>query len=216
MLVIAPHPDDEVIGCGGTILKNLAEGGEVFLCVVTMICPPEWEEETIKRREEEMGKAAKLLGIKKTFFLGFQSTKLDTVPHNEIIKKIAACVKQVKPESVFVSHWGDLHNDHKLVFDAAMVATRPFTTSVKKVICYEIPSSTNLVPNKETAFLPNVFVDISDFLEKKLEIMEVYQTEIRKHPHPRSIDALKAHAEKRGNEIGVNAAEAFVLVRDIT
>lgn len=215
MLVIAPHPDDEVIGCGGTILKNRAEGGEAFLCVVTAAHPPEWKEKIIKAKKEERAKAAKLLGIKKSFFLDFPATKLDTVPHSELIKKISACVKEVRPESVFISHWGDLHKDHKIVFDAAMVASRPFNTSVKRVLCYEIPSSSELVPSKETVFLPNVFVDISDFLEKKLEVMKVYKTELRKHPHPRSIEALRVHAKKRGTQIGVKAAEAFVLVRHI-
>lgn len=215
MLVIAPHPDDEVIGCGGTILKNRAEGGEAFLCVVTAAHPPEWNKKIIKTKKEERAKAAKLLGIKKSLFLDFPATKLDTISQSELIKKISTCVKAVKPESVFVSHWGDLHKDHKVVFDAAMVATRPFNTSVKKVLCYEIPSSTSLVPNKEAAFLPNVFVDISNVLEKKLEIMKVYKTELRKHPHPRSIEALRVHAKKRGTQIGVKAAEAFVLVRHI-
>jgi len=215
MLVIAPHPDDEVIGCGGTILKSLARGEKVFLCVVTTACPPEWDEKTIEIKKRERIKASKLLGVKKTFFLDLPTTKLDTIPKNELNKKISTCVNSAKPDIVLTSYWGDLHFDHQAVFNATIVATRPFDTQIKKVLCYEIPSTTDLTPDRKKIFSPNVFVDISKFLEKKLEIMKVYKTELRKYPHPRSIKALRLHARKRGAQIGVNAAEAFVLIREI-
>ena len=215
ILVIAPHPDDEVIGCGGTILKSLACGDQVFLCVVTTACPPEWDEKTIKIKKKERVKASKLLGIKKPFFLDLPTTKLDTIPQNELNKKISACVNKVNPDIVFTSYWGDAHSDHQAVFNATVIATRPFDSPVKKVLCYEIPSTTDLTPDRKKIFSPNVFVDISKFLEKKLKIMKVYKTELRKYPHPRSIKALRMHAKKRGTQIGVNAAEAFVLVREM-
>jgi len=213
VLVIAPHPDDEVIGCGGTILKSLARGDQVFLCVVTTACPPEWNEKTIEIKKKERMKAAKLLGIKKPCFLDLPATKLDTIPQNELNRKISACVKKVKPDMVFTSYWGDVHSDHRIVFNATLIATRPFDSTVKKVLCYEIPSTTDLIPDKKEIFLPNVFEDISKFLEKKLRVMKVYKTELRKYPHPRSIKAIEVHARRRGVQIGVKAAEAFVLVR---
>lgn len=215
VLVIAPHPDDEVIGCGGTILKSLAQGEEVFLCVVTTAYPPDWDEKTIEIKKRERLRASKLLGIKKPFFLDLPTTKLDTIPKNELNKKISACVNKVKPDVVFTSYWGDAHSDHQAVFNATVIATRPFDTHVKKVLCYEIPSTTDLMPDRKKIFSPNVFVDISKFLEKKLRIMKVYKTELRKYPHPRSIKGLRLHAKERGAQIGVNAAEAFVLVREI-
>lgn len=215
VLVIAPHPDDEVIGCGGTILKSLASGEQVFLCVVTTAYPPGWDEKTIEIKKNERMKASKLLGIKKSFFLDLPTTKLDTLPQNELNKKISTCVNKVKPDVVFTSYWGDSHSDHRVVFNATFIATRPFGTPVKKVLCYEIPSTTDLMPDRKNIFSPNVFVDISKFLEKKLRIMKIYKTELRKYPHPRSIKALRLHAKKRGIQIGVKAAEAFVLVREI-
>lgn len=215
VLVIAPHPDDEVIGCGGTILKSLERGDQVFLCVVTTACPPEWDEKTIAIKKKERVKATELLGVKKAFFLDLPTTKLDTIPKNELNKKISDCVKRVKPGAVFTSYWGDAHSDHRAVFDATVIATRPFNSPVKKVLCYEIPSTTYLTPDRKMIFSPNVFVDISKFLEKKLRVMQVYKTELRKYPHPRSIRAMRAHARWRGAQIGTKAAEAFVLVRDV-
>lgn len=216
ILVIAPHPDDEVLGVGGTIAKHAKSGDEVYLCVVTKAYTPDWSEKFIENREKEVSKVNKILGIKKTYFLDFPTVKLDTVPQKELNDRIAECVKKVKPEIIYAPHKGDINLDHQLVFDATMVATRPAPARVRKILSYETPSETDWAPPfKGIAFTPNVYVDITDTLKVKLKAISVYKTELRKFPHPRSMKLLSALAKKRGAEAGLKAAEAFMLIREI-
>ena len=216
-LVIAPHPDDEVLGCGGTVAKHASEGDEVYLCIVTKAYPPEWPEDEMKERRDEVLRVNRILGIKKTYFLDLPTAKLDTIPQKELNEVIAQVTNEVQPEIIYIPHRGDVNKDHQLVFDTALVAARPKPGSaIKKVLCYETLSETEwAAPFVENVFIPNVYVDISQTLEIKLEAISIYETELKEFPHPRSLEAITALAKRRGSTIGVNAAEAFMLVREI-
>lgn len=217
VLVVAAHPDDEVMGAGGTIAKHAHQGDDTYLCFVTKAYTPDWSEEIISRKRREALAASKILGFKKTFFCDLPAVMLDTVPQKELNKRISDVVRDVQPDIVYTTHKGDLNCDHRLVFEATMVAVRPVSAkSIRKVLSYELPSSTEWVPPfAERAFIPNVYVDISDTLERKIKAMSVYKTELKEYPHPRSLEALTTYAKKRGLEIQVEAAEAFMLIREI-
>ena len=217
VLVIAPHPDDEVLGCGGAIVKHVSEGDEVYLCIVTKAYPPEWSENEIRERRDEVLRVNKILGIKKTYFLDLPTVKLDTIPQKELNDVIGQVVNKVQPGIVYIPHRGDANRDHRLVFEAAMVATRPKPgVTVSKVLCYEALSETEwAAPFVQNAFMPNVYADISAALEVKLKAMSEYRLELKACPHPRSLETLTALAQMRGAAVGVAAAEAFMLVREI-
>lgn len=217
VLVVAPHPDDEVLGCGGTIVKHVRGGAEVYLCIVTKAYPPEWSEDEIKESREEVLKVNGILGIKKTYFLDLPTVKLDSIPQKELNDVIIQVVNEVQPEIVYTPHRGDVNRDHQLVFDAAMVATRPKPGSaISKVFSYETLSETEwAAPFLQNAFTPNVYVDISETLEVKLKAMSAYKAELKEYPHPRSLEAISALAKIRGSNVGVKAAEAFILIREI-
>jgi LmbE family N-acetylglucosaminyl deacetylase len=217
VLVIAPHPDDEVLGCGGTIAKHRRQGDEVCLCIVTKAYQPEWSEEFLKNRPKEIKKANRILGIKDTFFLNFPTVKLDTIPQKELNDAIFKITEKVKPNLIYLPHKGDLNKDHRLVYESSMVALRPESMrTIEKILCYETLSETEWGASRpEEIFLPNVYVDIHETLRIKLQAMLAYKSELRRYPHPRSLRTIKALAIKRGTEAGLKAAEAFILVREI-
>jgi len=217
VLVIAPHSDDEVLGCGGTIVKHVSRGDEVYLCIVTKTYPPEWPEDEIKRRKEEVLRVNEILSIIKTHFLDLPTAKLDTIPQKELGDSITRIVDELKPDVVYIPHRGDVNKDHRLIFDAAVVATRPKPDStIRKLLSYETLSETEwTAPFVENVFIPNLYVDISETLEIKLKAMSQYKLELREFPHPRSLEAISALAQIRGASIGVRAAEAFMVVREI-
>lgn len=215
ILVIAPHPDDEVLGCGGTILKHNKRGDKVFLCIATKAYAPEWSEEFIKNRPKEVAEANKILGIQKTFFLDFPTVKLDTIPMKELNNFILEIIKKVNPEIVYLPHGGDINKDHRLIFEAGLVAVRPSNkTSVRKILCYETLSETDEGRSLKE-FSPNIFEDIGDEYDKKIKAMKIYKSEIKEFPHPRSLEMLEVLAKKRGSEAGFKLAEAFVLIREV-
>lgn len=217
VLVMAPHPDDEVLGCGGTIAKHVSGGDEVYLCIVTKAYPPEWSESEIRERREEVLRVNKILSIKKVYFLDLPTVKLDTIPQKDLNDLITQLVNEIQPEIVYIPHRGDVNRDHRLVFEAAIVATRLGSGStVKKVLSYETLSETEwAAPFVENAFVPNVYVDISETLEIKLKAMAEYKLELKEFPHPRSLEAISALAKVRGATVGIAAAEAFMLIREV-
>lgn len=216
-MIIAPHPDDEVLGCGGTIAKHVREGNEVYLCIVTKPYPPEWSEEEIDERRKEVFAASKILGIKHLHFLELPTVKLDTIPQKELNDKVAQVIEKVKPQVLYIPHQGDLNKDHQIVFQSVMVAIRPRSDStLKKVLSYETLSETEwAAPGITNAFIPNIYVDISQTLGSKLKAMQEYRRELKRFPHPRSLQAISNLAKLRGSTIGVKAAEAFMLVREL-
>ena len=214
ILVIAPHPDDEVLGCGGTIAKHSENGDDVYLIIATKAYTPDWTEEFIKNREKEIKESNKILGIKKTYFLNYPTVKLDTIPQKELNDSIAKIVNKIKPDIAYIPFKGDLNKDHRLLFEASLVALRPIHHKVKKILSYEILSETEWGQEIEV-FKPNVYVDITKTFNKKIEAMKAYGSELREFPHPRSLKAMEALAIKRGSEIGVKYAESFYLIREI-
>lgn len=214
VLVVAPHPDDEVLGCGGSIAKHTHDGDSVSLCIATEAYTPDWSEEYIQTKEVEIGTVTDLLGIDDVYTLGFQTAKCDESAQKQLNDTFREVVAEVDPDRVYLPHPSDLHHDHGKIFEAGLVATRPHTESVSCVYAYETVSETEWGYDAPE-FSADVYVDISGYLEKKVEAMETYETEVRTFPHPRSPRAIRALAEKRGSEIAREAAEAFTLIRSI-
>ena len=220
ILVIAAHFDDEVYGCGGTIAKLVNKGHEIYACVLTDSCSSQYKDnahEMIAQKKAESEEVNKILGIKKTYTFDFPDMQLDTVPHVELNKAIEQCVIEIKPDVIYTHHGGDVNKDHRLVFESTMVAVRPMEdSSVKRVLCFEVPSSTEWAPpTLGNMFAPNVFVDIEDVIDKKINAIKAYNSELREYPHPRSVENVINQAYFRGASVGLKAAESFMLIREI-
>jgi len=217
VLVIAPHPDDEVLGVGGTILKRVKAGDEVYVCIVTRGYMPLFQEEYVKQGRMEARAADKLLGVKETIFLDFPAVMLETVPRFEFNGRISDVIQRIAPDDVYIPHRGDMQIDHQMVVDAAMVAVRPkYKHKVKSVYAYETLSETGWnIPNTVNEFIPNVYEDITDTVKEKLSAMKIFKSQLEEFPNVRSIEALDALARFRGAAVNVKAAEAFSLVRTI-
>ncbi|MBX9692077.1 MAG: PIG-L family deacetylase, partial [Cyanobacteria bacterium] len=206
-LVIAPHPDDEILGCGGTLLRRKAEGGALGWLIVTgMDEQSGWSTERIRQREEEISQVASMTGFDQVFKLGLPAAGLETLPLRELVAAFSSVFESFEPEEVLVPHRGDVHSDHRVTFDAVAACTKWFRyPSVHRVLAYETISETEFGLSSETIFNPNVFVDIGEYLDRKLEILSVYKTELGEFPFPRSIRAVRALAEWRGAGAGYQA-----------
>lgn len=217
ILVIAPHPDDEVLGCGGSIASHVARGDAVHVLVASRGDPEIFPAPLIEKTRGELAQAHRTLGISGVEFLDFPAPKLDTVPGHRIADAIGGAFKRLTPHTLYVPHRGDIHADHRKVFDAALVAARPITgCSVRRILCYETLSETEWAyPYGADVFAPNVHIDISQYLDIKLTAVGCYKSQLLPFPHPRSLQAVEALARYRGSTIGVAAAEAFVLIREI-
>ena len=211
VLIIAPHPDDEVLGCGGAIARHVQRGDDVYLVVATKTYTPDWTEEFIENRPKEVERANNILGIKQTFFLDFPTVKLDTVPQKELNDALDRIILDIKPDIAYIPHRGDLNKDHRLIHESSLVALRPTHVKVRRILSYEVLSETEWGVEP---FAPNTYVDISDSFNKKIEAMKVYSSELIKYPHPRSIEIIEALAKKRGSECGLKLAEGFMLIRE--
>ena len=208
ILVLVAHPDDEVLGMGGTIRK-LSHGNRVHLCVVSEGASAQYNnEDMITVRRDACIRAGKILGISTFDFLDFPDMKLDTVSHLEINIAIEKIIKKYEPKIVFTTPDNDVNMDHRQVFESTLVATRPFTSSVKQILCYEIPNSVM------TQFTPNVYYDIFKEFKTKIRALRTYKSEIRKFPHPRSVKSLESMAVYRGIQSGLIKAEAFKMIRN--
>jgi len=217
ILVIAPHPDDEVLGCGGVIARHSSRGDLVQVVVVSRGAPDIFPAEEIEQTRSELSAAHKLLGVKETHFLDFPAPRLDTVPGHVLADTLTRLVREIRPQTVYAPHWGDLHSDHKAVYWATMVATLPTGgPGVERLLCYETLSETEWGgASADSAFSPTVFVNIGEFLSIKLEAMACYRTQLKESPHSRSLRSIEALARLRGSSVCLDAAEAFVLVRDV-
>ena len=215
VLVIAAHPDDETLGCGGTLLKHRAEKSSLYWIVATSPHPPQYSARTIDQKAAEVRKVAQAYRVEKYFKLGFPAARLDTIPKEDLIGKIRDVSTSGR---TYLVHGGDVHTDHQAVFTAGMSVLKPLYMKkygVRRILCYETLSSTEAAPaNRGVFFRPNVFSDITRYLDRKVEIMSIYRTEIQKDPLPRGPSAIRALARYRGAAIGVESAEAFELVRE--
>lgn len=216
VLVIAAHMDDEVLGVGGTIAKHVDAGDSVHVvCVANRVYAHTFDEQRNSAEEACALRASQILGYEACEFLRLPDERLDSALQ-DIIVPLENRVQEIEPEVVYLNHYGDVNQDHRAVFEAALVCLRvtaaPF---VRQVLCYETPSSTEQAPPLPArAFLPNCFVDISRFLDRKLEAIACYETERRAFPHPRSIEAVRLLAARRGVQAGFEAGEAFAILRD--
>lgn len=217
-LVVAPHADDETLGCGGTILKLVEQGYQVHWLLVTgMTERAGFSANQIETRNMEIQKVAKAYGFAATYELGLPPASLETLPKGELIAPISSVVCSVKPTLVFTVYRNDAHSDHEIVFDAVMSATKSFRYPfIKKVMAYETMSETDFgMKPEDGGFKPTVYFDITDHLSRKLDILETYESEIHDFPFPRSRVALEALARVRGVQCNSEAAEAFMLIKEI-
>ena len=217
-LFIVPHPDDELLGCGGTILKKISSGHDVGIVLMTSVTVSGgWSEIDIKRKKEQFNLVCQKLQIhpRSVFRLDFPAATLDQIPFSQLVQELSFVFNTFLPEEIFLPHPGDIHTDHKVTFEVAASFTKWFRyPTIQKVLTYETLSETNFSINPlSTDFSPNLFVDISQFLEQKLSLLSIYNTELLKHPFPRSLSAVKALALLRGSQRGVEYAEAFHLLR---
>jgi|SRR6185503_1211355 len=219
VLAIAPHPDDETLGCGGTLLSHRKKGDTISWLIVTRGHEPQWSKEVLAQKEEEIAAVNAAYGFANLYRADLPTVKLESLPLGDVIDKLREAITAAKPDIVYLNHFGDVHSDHRVVFDATMSVLKPFYSGrhgVKRVLSYEVLSSTDAFPaNPARAFVPNVFADISQYIDRKLEIMSMYRSEVQDYPLPRSNDSLRALARYRGSSIGVDHAEAFMLVREV-
>jgi N-acetylglucosamine malate deacetylase 1 len=212
LLVVSPHPDDETLGAGGTILKYKAAGHQVYWLNVTNL---EDSHPYASKRNEQIEQIKKLYRFDGFYNLNLKPTHLDTYPLGDIVQSISKIINEIMPDIVIVPYRYDVHSDHKIVFDSVFACTKSFRyPSIRKILTMEIQSETDYA-NSDYGFIPNYFIDISKTLEEKIEIMKIYESEIGDHPFPRNLDSIRALALNRGASIGVKYAEAFRLIKGI-
>ncbi|MBX4264175.1 PIG-L deacetylase family protein [Clostridium estertheticum] len=208
ILVIATHLDDEVIGCGGAILKHVNEGDSVYVCFIcggTSVRYP--NKDLVETRRSHGRKVAKLLGVKEIFFQDFPIIMLDTIPQLEIVTALEKVIFKIKPQVIYTHYSDDINSDHRSVYEATMVWCRPSKTPfLKKVLLYEIFGSNR-------SFNPNYYISIDKYVEQKLEALSLYTTEV--DAQTRNLDTIKKVAQYRGAEINCEYAEGFILYRQI-
>lgn len=219
ILVIAVHPDDETLGCGATLLRFAAEGASLNWLIVTSAHKPEYSTTQIALQTRQIKAVRQAYPFKTMQWLKFPTTHLEEIASAELVGRIRKCVEQIRPEVVFVPNCADVHSDHRTVFQAAMSALKPIymrSFGIKRILACEVPSETEAAPQlQNNAFLPTVFMDVSAIFKRKEKIMALYQSEIHPEPLPRSPSSIRALARYRGATIGVEFAEAFMLIREI-
>ncbi len=218
ILVIAAHPDDEVLGAGGTLARRSAAGDEVHVCIlcdVTTSRPGVHDENTLAPTRSEAERASRILGVAELHRLGYADNRLDELPRLEIIHRLEEIARRIKPEAIYTHHPGDLNIDHRIAFDVASVLARPAPgSSVRELSAFYVPSSTDWAPpTAERLFRPNLYVDIAEHLQTKIEALEAYASEECPWPHARSIKAVEHLCRLWGAQVGCEAAEAFWLAR---
>lgn len=216
--IIAVHPDDETLGCGGTILKHRASGDDINWIIATDMKESDgFNLNQIKSRNDEISKVGNLYGFNSVHRLGLSSTKVDQYPMSEIISKISLIFNEIRPNIVYLPYSGDIHDDHQIISKATLSCTKSFRYPfVKSIYMMETISETEFAANNQSlGFVPNVFNDISDFMDQKLQIMKNYKNELGKHPFPRSERNIVSLATFRGASSGCNLAESFMLIKEI-
>jgi LmbE family N-acetylglucosaminyl deacetylase len=224
VLVIAAHPDDEILGCGGSIIEHIKQKDKVGIIIAAEGITSRDNSRNIKKREKEVQKLhfvskkiAKNLKVNFIEFLQLPDNRLDSLDLLDLVKKIEKIIIKFKPKTIYTHHSGDLNIDHRLINNATITACRPYPgQTVEKVLTFEIPSSTNWAEaQKESTFIPNYYREITKSLKNKIKFLSMYKDEMRRWPHARSIKAVESLAHYRGSTIGVKSAEAFQVVRYI-
>lgn len=218
VIVISAHPDDETLGVGGTLLKHKKNGDRLYWVVITSIFENQgFSKDRVLSRSSEIDIVRKRFNFEKVFFLDYPTMTLSSSSVNDMVPKISMIFQEVKPEILYTLNRSDAHSDHRFISDAVMACTKSFRYPfLKKVLMYECISETEFAPPfPEKAFIPNYFVDITDFLEEKIDIMRIFSSEMGDHPFPRSERNIKALGTFRGTVAGCEYAEAFQIVRFI-
>ena len=223
ILFIIAHPDDEVLGCGGTLRKLADEGHDIYTCVLCAPADARHERPDLKSFQEAVEEAEKLIGIKDSIKYEFKNIQFNTVPHLEMVKAIEAAIVKFKPEWIFTHHPSDVNIDHRICYEASMAAVRlpqrfskdMSPTLIKKIFLFEVLSSTDWSPPIGLAFQPNCFFDVKKTFDKKMQALGYYGNALKPFPHSRSQENIKALANLRGAEVGIEMAEAFCLIRDL-
>jgi LmbE family N-acetylglucosaminyl deacetylase len=225
ILVLAAHPDDEVLGCGGAMARHAAAGDEVISVILAEGITSRDDQRDRDRRTDELsalGVAARqannILGVKETILHDFPDNRMDSLPRLDVVKVVEALIDKYSPEVIYSHHRGDVNVDHRRIHDAVVTACRPMPGKhrVETVLFFEVASSTEWQPpGSAVPFTPDWFVDVSEHLSAKLDALRAYQSEMRPWPHARSIEAVEHLARWRGANIGVPAAEAFKLGRQL-
>jgi len=218
ILIIAVHPDDETLGCAGTLLKHKSNGDEIHWCIATDIKESEgFKKELISKRDKEIQKVCVMYDFDTVHKLGLSTMRVDEYSMSDLIGKISKIINKIKPDTIYLPFKSDVHSDHRHVFDAAYSCTKSFRYPfIKKIYMLETLSETEFAPStKEDSFIPNVFIDISEYMDKKIEIMKIFESELGEHPFPRSERNLRALATLRGATAGCEYAESFVLLKEV-
>lgn len=216
ILIVAAHPDDEVIGVGGTIAKHASAGDAVYVAILTEGASaqyPDDGERIAARKKEQTLKVAELLGVSEVFTGDFPELRLDALPIFEITRFLEGVVAKVQPNIVYTHHFAELNRDHRTAYEATTVSVRPYALpSFRKLLCYQVDTLEHWGHGPAQY---NVHVDITESLGAKLEAMAVYETEVREYPHPRSLEALRQTAYRNGASVGLKAAEIFQMVLEV-
>lgn len=216
VLVVAVHPDDETLGCAGTILKHKAHGDEIYWMIVTTIRnhPNNYPVDVVEKRNKTIKTVAAAYNFNRVIELGIPTTLVDKYDLGVLVTRASKFIDEIKPDVVYMMHEHDVHSDHRVSFAAIYSCLKSFRHPfIKQIYTFEALSETEFaVSTSANAFVPNVFVDITDYIEKKLEIMSMYDTEVMEEPYPRSLSSIKALARVRGSRAGVMYAEAFQLL----
>lgn len=222
VLVIAAHPDDEVLGMGGTIAKLVKDSCVVDVLIVTDGSSSQYRDsdhlaEIIEAKKLETRNCADVLGVRDIYYGGLPDMKLDCTPHVDVNQAIEKVIDKIQPDTVFTHFWGDVNMDHQNVYKSTLVTVRPVLGQVvRELYCYRVPSSTEWTPNKaDTMFMPNYFVEIEKYAEQKYKAFACYSTELREYPHPRSVQYLRESDKAVGLRVGMWAAEEFVMLRKL-
>jgi len=218
ILVIAPHPDDETLGCGGTLLRHCAAGDELHWMIMTKITEEiGFNKDSIIARRKEIDMVADQYQFSSVYQTHFVTTRLDMVAKSELVAEVSGFIRKVKADTIYIPYRNDIHSDHMAVFDAVASCTKSFRYPfVRRVRVYETLSETEFsISSNNNGFHPNLWMDISPYLDKKIEIMSLYEGEMSKHPFPRSEKNIRALATLRGATVGVDAAEAFISLKEI-
>lgn len=217
-MVIAVHPDDETLGCGGTLLRLGAMGRELAWVIVTNTDDSAiFSKEYTQKRVGEIERVKQAYGFSKTYQLPFDAGSLEGIPKIDIVNAINKAVREFQPDTIFLPYPWDIHKEHQATFEAALACTKVFRNPfIKRVILMETPSETDFVPaHVVQPFTPNLFVNITGHLEKKLDVMKIFESEVLPHPFPRSLDSIRALAVYRGGQAGCAAAESFMVIKEI-
>ncbi len=218
ILVIAPHPDDETFGCGGTLLKARHGSQRTHWLILTeMTASAGYSSDRMNARELEINAVAEAMGFQSVHRLGYETAALDVAPMGEIVKQISTIFAEVQPSEVYVPFPGDAHTDHRISFDAALSCTKWFRAPyVRRVLAYETLSETDIVRRPGGLdFTPTVYENITDWSSEKKSIIELYGAEVGEAPFPRSLEIVDAKEKVRGAEAGYAAAEAFMLLKEV-